>query len=155
MKSQEIASFPGKDTIRKATVDDAPRLAELSSVLGYPVETDVMTRRLARLLAHPQHLVLVAEASDHLVVGWIQAREQDILVADCFGEIVGLVVAAGHRGRGLGRRLVEEVEHWALARGLGRVSVRSNIVRTESHPFYEQVGYVREKTQHVYRKHLR
>jgi ribosomal protein S18 acetylase RimI-like enzyme len=157
MKNQEIDSLAGKATasIRRATANDAPRLAELSAVLGYPVETEVMARRLARLLAHPQHLVLVAETSDNLVVGWIQGREQDVLVADCFGEIVGLVVAADHRGRGLGRRLVEEVERWARTRGFAWVSVRSNIVRTESHPFYERAGYIREKTQHAYRKYLR
>ena len=39
-------------------------------------------------------------------------------------------------------------------RGLGVIAVRSNVARTESHPFYERLGYVRTKTQHAYRKHL-
>ena len=34
------------------------------------------------------------------------------------------------------------------------MSVRSDIVRAESHPFYQRVGYERAKTQHVYRKRL-
>jgi hypothetical protein len=34
------------------------------------------------------------------------------------------------------------------------MTVRSNVVRAESHPFYERLGYVRSKTQHAYRKHL-
>ena len=141
-------------TIRKATVNDAARLAELSAALGYPVEPDVITRRLARLLSRPEHLVLVAEATDNLVIGWVHAAEHDILEVGRFCEILGLVVAADHRDKGIGRRLLEEVEHWARERGLGRVSVRSNITRTESHPFYERAGYVREKTQHAYRKQL-
>jgi len=141
-------------TIRKATVNDAPRLAELSAALGYPVEPAVMARRLARLFARPEHLVLVAEAADNLIVGLVHAGEEDILVVGRFCEILGLVVAADHRGKGIGRRLVEEVEHWARERGLDRVSVRSNITRPESHPFYERAGYVREKTQHAYRKQL-
>jgi hypothetical protein len=29
------------------------------------------------------------------------------------------------------------------------------VAREESHPFYQQLGYVRIKTQHVYRKPLR
>ena len=70
------------------------------------------------------------------------------------GEIVGLVVDAAHRGRGVGRRLVAEVEAWAAARGLEVVTVRSNVARTESHPFYERLGYARTKTQHAYRKRL-
>ena len=141
-------------TIRKAMVNDAPRLAELSAALGYPVEPDVIARRLARLFSRPEHLVLVAEAADNLVAGWVHAAEHDILVIGRFCEILGLVVAADHRGKGIGRRLVEEVEHWARERGLDRVSVRSNVIRTQSHPFYERAGYVREKTQHAYRKQL-
>ena len=59
-----------------------------------------------------------------------------------------------HRGRGAGRALVGAVEAWAGARGLPLMTVRSNVVRAESHPFYERLGYVRSKTQHAYRKHL-
>lgn len=54
------------------------------------------------------------------------------------------------RRRGVGRLLVSEVEGWAEAQGLAVVGVRSNIVRAESHPFYESLGYARGKTQHVY-----
>ena len=53
-----------------------------------------------------------------------------------------------------GGALVAEVERWAAGRGLAEVSVRSNVVREESHPFYARLGYVRAKTQHVYRKAL-
>jgi len=33
-----------------------------------------------------------------------------------------------------------------------RLTVRSNAARELSHPFYEALGYSRDKTQHVYRK---
>lgn len=156
MKSQAVGSLSGKDTatIRCASVRDAARLAELSAALGYPAEVDVLARRLARLLPRPEHLLLVAEATANLVIGWVHAGEQDILEVGRFCEILGLVVAADHRSQGVGRRLLSAVEHWARERGFDRVSVRSNILRTESHPFYERAGYVREKTQHVYRKQL-
>jgi hypothetical protein len=32
--------------------------------------------------------------------------------------------------------------------------VRSNVVRAESHQFYERLGYARVKTQHAYRKRI-
>jgi GNAT superfamily N-acetyltransferase len=142
-------------TIRKAKVADATRLAELSEVLGYPVKAEVIRRRLERLLAKPDHVVFVAEVPRALVAGWIHAAEQDILEVGRSGEILGLVVAANRRGEGIGRRLVERVECWAAERGLERVSVRSNVTRVESHPFYERTGYVRVKTQHAYRKSIR
>ena len=34
------------------------------------------------------------------------------------------------------------------------IVVRSNVVRPESHPFYEKIGYERKKTQHVYARSL-
>jgi hypothetical protein len=49
-------------------------------------------------------------------------------------------------------RLLAAVEAWALSRRLPEVSVRSNVLRESSHPFYEKHGYRRVKTQHAYRK---
>jgi len=54
----------------------------------------------------------------------------------------------------VGRRLVAAVEEWAADRGLEEVTVRSNVVRPEAHPFYERLGYRRAKNQHAYRKSL-
>ena len=54
----------------------------------------------------------------------------------------------------MGRLLVTAVEQWAWERGLDQMAVRSNVTRSESHPFYERLGYVRAKTQHAYRKRL-
>ena len=142
-------------TIRKGKPSDAARLAELSEMLGYAVEPEAIRRRLERLSVKPDHAVLVAEISSALVVGWIHAAEHDILEVGSFCEILGLVVAVDQRGEGVGQRLVEQVEHWALGRGLGEVSVRSNVTRSESHPFYERLGFVRVKTQHAYRKRIR
>ncbi|MEY2509760.1 MAG: hypothetical protein QOE26_523 [Verrucomicrobiota bacterium] len=139
--------------VRKAKSSDAMRVAELSGVLGYPVDRAAMQRRLEKLDGREQHVVFVAEVNGE-IVGWIHAAERELLVADRIGEICGLVVAEGQRAGGVGRRLVEAVEQWARERGLGQVSVRSNVARPESHPFYEKVGYTRVKTQHAYRKSL-
>jgi GNAT superfamily N-acetyltransferase len=140
--------------VRRAKTTDAPGVAALSGILGYPVDGDTMQRRLQQLGGREEHIVFVAEMNGEMV-GWIHGVERDILVAERIGEICGLVVAEGRRTSGVGRRLVDAVEQWALGRGLDQVSVRSNIVRTESHPFYEKLGYTRLKTQHAYRKQLR
>src|SRR5256714_9627476 len=139
--------------IRKAELGDANRIAELSGTLGYPVNAQAMAQRLARVLKLETHSVFVAERNGE-VVGWTHGAEQEILELECRGEIWGLVVAEDERGRGVGRRLIEAVENWARDRGLENVSVRSNVVRPESHPFYERIGYTRYKTQHAYRKCL-
>ena len=72
-----------------------------------------------------------------------------------FVEIVGLVVDAAARGHGVGRALVAEAEAWVLEQGFDAIRVRSNVARDASHPFYENLGFARIKTQHAYRKALK
>jgi GNAT superfamily N-acetyltransferase len=141
-------------TIRRAVLEDAPRLAELSEVLGYPMATEAVAQRLARLLGRAEDTVLVAELPSRLVVGWLHGSERELLESGLRCEILGLVVDARHRRLGAGHQLVDAVEAWAIGRGLPEIVVRSNVLRAESHPFYERLGYVRTKTQHAYRKRL-
>ena len=140
--------------VRRAVAGDAARVAELSGVLGYPVTADALSQRLVRLLSSDEDVVFVAEHGSGDLVGWIHGAEQELLETGRHCEILGLVVDASHRGRGAGRQLVEAVESWTAARGLDEIAVRSNVLRAESHPFYEALGYVRAKTQHAYRKHI-
>jgi len=140
--------------VRPARIEEAARLAELSGQLGYPAEAAAMALRLARILASPEHCVLVAVGEGDRVTGWIHAVEQTPLEYGARCELLGLVVDQGQRGLGVGRALVSAAEKWAHARDLREVAVRSNAARSESHPFYERLGYQRVKTQHVYRKPL-
>jgi len=122
-------------------------------VLGYPNSTAAIAGRLKRLLPRAGDLVLVADQLPP-VMGWLHAQEQELLDSGRRCEILGLVVAPEVRGRGVGRQLVAAIEEWAIQRGLAQLAVRSNIVRAESHPFYERLGFVKLKTQHAYRKQL-
>jgi GNAT superfamily N-acetyltransferase len=140
--------------IRGARPEDATRLAQLSAVLGYPVQPEILRDRLDRLLESSRDVVFLAELPKAGTVGWIHGAEQALLESDRRCEILGLVVDPEHRGKKIGRRLVEAVERWAEQRGLKQMAVRSNVTRPESHPFYERLGYVRAKTQHAYRKPL-
>jgi GNAT superfamily N-acetyltransferase len=139
--------------VRQATIEDAAAIATLSAQLGYPVAATTMRERLATVLGRSDETVLVAHVSG-LVIGWIHGAEQRFLEAEARCELLGLVVSQDHRRQGVGQQLVRAVEWWARNRGITEVSVRSNVVRPESHPFYERLGYDRIKTQHVYRKKL-
>jgi len=140
--------------VRTARLEDAAAMAELSSQLGYPVSPGDLEKRLGRVLERSDELVLVASDGVSGVIGWVHGAEQRFLEAGPRCELLGLVVDTGHRRRGVGQQLINGVEQWAQSRGLNEVSVRSNIVRAESHPFYQSLGYQRTKTQHVYRKPL-
>ena len=141
-------------TVRPVTVEDAAAVAELSGQLGYPVQAAAVAARLARLVGRSDQVLLAALDEQGNVAGWIHGAEQHLVEAERRCEILGLVVEQQRRRGGVGRRLVAEVEAWAVERGLTEMSVRSNLARVESHPFYEGLGYRRVKTQQVYRKRI-
>ena len=139
-------------TIRAAQLSDAPEMARLAEQLGYPTSTDEMARLLGRLLASAQHFVAVAASGPGRLRGWAHIEHRSSIEGRDRAELMGLVVDTSARGHGTGRALVEAVERWAAERDLGVLIVRSNVARELSHPFYEALGYTRQKTQHVYKK---
>jgi GNAT superfamily N-acetyltransferase len=139
--------------VRRAQLGDAPEMTRLAAQLGYPMAAAEMTRRLAGLVADERHYIAVA-ASGEVMLGWMHVEHRSLLEGGDRAELMGLVVDANVRRRGVGRELVDVAENWALSRGLSSLTVRSNAARELSHPFYEALGYAREKTQHVYRKAL-
>ncbi len=147
---QGKGAFP----IRLARLGDAAEIAELSGQLGYPASVDEMSARLARLLPDPDYFIAVADGPPGSLLGWIGAEYRILLELGEEIEIVGLVVRQGTRRTGVGKALLAAAEAWARGRGLDSIRVRSNVARSDSHPFYERMGYARVKTQHCYRKGL-
>jgi len=140
--------------IRRAQASDADEMARLSGELGYPMSVDEMRIRLDRLLADARHFIAVAHDGDRRLLGWMHVEHRTSVEGGERAELMGLVVDSSERRRGTGRALVDAAERWAESQGLAALTVRSNVARELSHPFYEALGYVREKTQHVYRKRL-
>ncbi len=139
--------------IRLVCVDDAERVADLATQLGYPTSLEQMRRRLAQVLQVEDHAVYVA-AWDGLVVGWIHVCARPLVQVDRAAEIEGLVVDEACRGRGIGRLLVRQIEQWVREQGCGTIYVRSNIIREGAHVFYQSLGYENIKTSLTFRKTL-
>jgi GNAT superfamily N-acetyltransferase len=139
--------------VRRALTTDAAEMARLAAELGYPMPNEEMLRRLSVLSTNECHYVAVAAAGERLL-GWMHVEHRFSLEGGDRAELMGLVVDSTARGQGLGRTLVAAAEDWSRGRGLSPLTVRSNAAREVSHPFYEALGYRREKTQHVYRKAL-
>jgi GNAT superfamily N-acetyltransferase len=140
--------------IRTALEADALQIAHLSHELGYPVAESELQLRLKALLESARDLVLVAADGESVLLGWIAATVRLGLETGEKAEITGLVVGAAARRAGVGRALVGAVEAWAAQQGMGVIAVRSNVLRSESHPFYQKLGYRQRKTQHYYEKTL-
>jgi GNAT superfamily N-acetyltransferase len=145
----------GRLEIRRAQPSDAAEMARLSGELGYPMSVDEMRGALGRLLVDPRHYIVVAEEGTDRLLGWMHVEHRTSVEGGERAELMGLIVDSAARRRGTGRVLVDAAEQWAESQGLAALTIRSNVTRELSHPFYAALGYVREKTQHVYRKRLR
>lgn len=140
--------------IRPARSNDATALAQLTHELGYDASPAMISARLMTLLASERYEILVAEGKNALL-GWVVVERRIALEFGERAELTGLVVSSEARRSGVGRGLVTGAEAWARRRGLASIFVRSDVTRQASHPFYESLGYLHTKTQHVYEHELR
>ena len=140
------------ERIRRAVREDAPRLAQLASDLGYTINSDSVDAAIDRLKSDGG-AIFVADASEHLT-GWIHVYRSHVIQTEPFAEVGGLVVDPLNRADGVGQRLIEAAERRASANDLTLVRVRSNIVRSNAHRFYERRGYDVEETSYTFSKSL-
>lgn len=140
-------------SVRPAQISDAADLARLTHQLGYEMSAAEAAARLPRVLARPDHKVLIAEAGG-TIVGWLHASLSEHLDADTCVLIEGIVVNREHRRQGIGERLLAQAEAWGLERGCSIVRLRSTSTRLKAHKFYEKLGYTNVKAQFSFAKGL-
>lgn len=140
--------------IREATLGDNDAIAVLNAELGYAASAEEMRPRVEWMLVRgDENAIYVAEA-DGAVLGWIHVAVMQSLETGMYAQIRGLIVSSAMRGSGIGARLVARAEEWARSRGLKRMRVSSNVVRTRTHAFYEREGYATKKDQKLFEKAL-
>ncbi|GGG22132.1 GNAT family N-acetyltransferase [Pontibacter amylolyticus] len=136
-------------TLRQITEQDAVAVAGLSELLGYSASVAAMAQRIQAVAASDDHCGYVAMAEEQ-VVGWIHGCYTLRLESEAFVEIAGLVVDEHYRGKGMGAMLIDEVKQWARGKGVGKIRVRCNTKRTDTHTFYRHIGFSETKEQKVF-----
>ena len=125
-------------TIRDARPDDAPRLAELVSQLGYPTSAAAVAARLERLRVRESDRVVVAE-SEGDVVGLASLHvSQPLEYDEPTARVSALVVDEAQRRRGIGEALVGELEAEARRRRCCLLYLTTAEQRTDAHAFYRR-----------------
>jgi RimJ/RimL family protein N-acetyltransferase len=139
--------------IRPARPHDAEALVSLAKEIGTEPEAWLISvddwrdtgaeRRLLRALRrHPDAQVFVAEGSSGIVGRLSVGRDPhpaSAHVAD-----VGLMVAAGHRRRGIGRRLLAQAVEWAASAGVRKLELHVFPYNEPALALYESFGFERE-----------
>ncbi len=139
--------------VRPIEEADVAAATGLLAQLGYPMSGAEVTRRLAIVRAAHGHRVWVTDDGGQ-VVGLLHAFFRPALEKPPEVVVEALVVNASRRSQGIGERLMHVVEQWARESGSATVSLYSGVQRTDTHRFYERLGYAKSGTSHLMRKVL-
>jgi len=140
--------------IRRVEMNDAPEITELAHQLGYPTSVESMLRRLQVILNNPGQIIFTVDIPEKKTAGYIHAMRHVSLEHDPCVEVGGLVINQVYRKKGLGKLLLSAAEKWAKDIGWRQIRLHSNVIREESHRFYEVMGYTITKSQYQFVKTL-
>ncbi len=137
-----------KVQIRSAGIHDIKALTLLMEQLGYPTTEDKMMQRFQALAANPSYHTLVAEV-DGYVVGMAGLCHSLFYEHDgCYVRIVAFVVDSNYRRKGIGQKLLEAIEYWAVEQDASALVLNSGNreERIAAHHFYRQQGFEGKST---------
>jgi RimJ/RimL family protein N-acetyltransferase len=147
--------------IRKAKPEDAAALVALGTAVGREPEAWLLNvdgwrsvgderRYLRALKRHPDAAVFVAD-DDGAVVGRLSLA-RDPHGASRHVADLGLMVAATHRRRGIGRALLEQAVAWAAEAGVTKLELHVFPWNEPAIALYDDFGFEREGLR---RRHYR
>lgn len=139
--------------VRKAEPGDAAQLVSLAEAVGREEERWILSSDTWRTIAderryvksvfrHPDAAVFVAEEDGRLLGRMSLARDTHPAsrhVAD-----LGLMVAAGHRRRGIGTVLLDAAVAWARVSGVSKLELHVFPWNEPALRLYESFGFERE-----------
>lgn len=129
--------------VREARSGDGSLLSPLMTTLGYPSTPEAIEARLKNIIAHPDFCTFVYEEQGELL-GMIGCHMSLAYHTDDLHiRVISFVVDSTHQGKGIGRRLMSEVEEWGRTRGVKNLVLNSGNreERAVAHHVYEKLGF--------------
>jgi len=135
--------------LRDLKTTDVAAICEINKeALGYSFSLEETSSQLAKLSQDPHHFLLGFEDStSHDLLGYVHAEVYESLYSKPGLNILALAVLPQTQGQGIGKTLLQGLEHEAKKRGYNFIRLNSADHRLGAHAFYEKVGYTCDKTQ--------
>lgn len=121
----------------------------MANQLGYPTSLKAVQKRLSGLLKQKNHHACVA-VENGVVLGWMDLEVIASLIYDVRVELRVLVVDENHRGKGIGKAMLNYAKTFARKKKVKTLFLRTNIKREGAHKFYEREGFSKTKTSFKY-----
>ena len=135
---------------REINIADTPEVAEIcKAALGYDVDVESVKRQIERLTNHKnQHIIIGYEdEKTRKIIGFVHAQMYESFYSDLGLNILGLAVNPDFQGRGIGKKLMNKLEEYAVDNNISFIRLNSAMKREEAHNFYEHIGYTCDKVQ--------
>jgi len=133
--------------IRESIYDDIPLLLELLYELGRPKpqnenEIESFTKLLKNYIDDNDKKILVAEINDSKIIGLISLVFLSRLNQKTFELYVPeLIISQQYHNQGIGKKLLNSSIELGKEKKCHRIRLESGNQRTESHKFYEHLGF--------------
>jgi GNAT superfamily N-acetyltransferase len=129
--------------LRDAVDSDAEQISVLITELGYPTTAHEIDTRFSDIKQDVNYRTLVM-IKDDMIVGmaglfkgyWYEKNGSYV-------RVLAFVIKQDHRGQSLGKKLLQEIEKWAVDIGANSVILSSGNrdERIAAHQFYQSRGY--------------
>ncbi len=135
--------------LQTITLGQANAISLLSHQLGYKSDGNETLNQLEKIIANKDNCVFIA-TQNQIIVGWIHAFYTIRVETQPFVEVAGLVVHEEYRKQQIGKHLIEAVSVWAIPFHCNKIIVRCNEIRSETHKFYQNLGFALKKKQFIF-----
>lgn len=135
-----------RHAVRRATVEDAPRLAKLFDLYrqfyGKPTDVPGAERFVMERLENEQSVVYVAEGDYGELCGFTQLYPTFSSLGMCRSWILNdLFVVEGARRLGVGRLLMLAANHHAVTTGARSINLETQVSNVKAQSLYKSLGY--------------
>jgi RimJ/RimL family protein N-acetyltransferase len=145
----------GNIVIRHIAKDDAAAYLELCKTADAQSDyllfeagerttsVEEMSGRVEKALSSPNSTILLAADGDGRLVGYLSVTGGEAK-RNMHSAYIVIAILDGHRGMGIGSMLFRELEAWAKAKGIRRLSLGLMAENERAHALYAKMGFLEE-----------
>lgn len=126
--------------IEKLKVEDISDILELySALIPFEISIGKSFEIYKEMLMDENYLLLVAKEDNRVLGSALGIYCKGLVVP--FLVVEDVIVKEGLRGKGVGRKLMESLDEFAIRKHCAYAILVSSAFRKEAHKFYENVGF--------------